>query len=167
MQTNRYERVVERARLNTLLSPDVAMTDIVCVRPDATLREAAELMRGNHIGDVIVAEKMGPRQYRPIGILTDRDLAIEILGQGINGETLLVRDIMTDSLVTAGWRDDVFTLARTMRENGVGRLPVVDENGALVGILTSRKLCQLFLQGLTDLAGLTVQQQSNERILRH
>ena len=138
---------------------------VVTVFPDDSIRTAAELMRQHHVGDVVVAERSG-EFFRPLGILTDRDIVVEVIAENIGLDEVLVRDTMSDRLVTAGEDDDLLATLMQMRENGVRRLPVVDDKGHLVGILTADDVIGLVARELAEVWALIVHQQGRETELR-
>lgn len=140
---------------------DIGHRNVICIAADASLPEAATLMRENHIGDLVVVETANGFQ-KPVGMITDRDILIETLPQNVNPENLYVSDIMSRGVATAGENEDPFSVIKTMKDCGVVRLPVVDDQGALVGIITARSLVQLLSQGLCDLAMIARQQHENE-----
>jgi CBS domain-containing protein len=135
--------------------------ELICVHADDNLREAGRLMRENHIGDlVVVREENGRKQ--PVGLVTDRDLAIETFGQEVSGDNLLVGDIMSRDLVTASVHDDIFQLIERMKSSGVSRLPLVDDEGNVTGIITAKRLTRILLEGLNDLFEMSEQRKENE-----
>lgn len=102
--------------------------DTVVTRKDATIVEVARLMREHHVGDVvIVSEEDGERV--PIGIITDRDLVVEILAQNLSPDDVAVGDIMSFELVTAREEDSLWDSIQQMRVKGVRRIPVVNGRG--------------------------------------
>lgn len=109
--------------------------NVATIEPDASLGQAAVRMRESHVGDLVVVERREGRQI-PVGIITDRDLVIEVLAEGVDADELRVVDVMTGDLVTIR-RDNGIELAlRTMHRHGLRRLPVVDSDGGLVGIVS-------------------------------
>jgi len=99
------------------------------------LAEAAKLMREHHVGSlVVVREDDGKRA--PVGIITDRDIVVEVLAAGLDFRTLTVGEIMTDEVITAREQDDMLDVLGVMRKRGVRRIPVVTPSGALAGIAT-------------------------------
>lgn len=100
------------------------------VRPDATLVEAAQLMRAQGIGDVLVA-----RDGRLVGLLTDRDIVLRAVANGVDPLGVSCRSMCTPTPVAAGPDTLVDDAVRLMRSHAVRRLPVV-ENGRLVGVVT-------------------------------
>ncbi|MFF8938223.1 CBS domain-containing protein [Streptomyces paradoxus] len=109
---------------------DVMTAGVVAVRPDASLVEAAQLMRTQNIGDVVVAEGQDV-----IGVLTDRDITVRAVAEGIDPMTVSARTACTPHPVTVTPDDRVATAVTLMREHAVRRLPVV-ENGLPVGMVS-------------------------------
>lgn len=98
--------------------------------PDESVVCAAQRMRDEHVGDVVVLE-----DGRPIGIVTDRDLVVRVLAAERDADSLRVRDVMTRALATVAEDSDVFEVLDEMHRTGARRMPVVDGEGALVGLL--------------------------------
>jgi CBS domain-containing protein len=119
-------------------------------------------MREHHVGGlVVVKEKFGKRV--PVGIITDRDLVIEVIAEGVDMGDISVGDIMSDQLVTAREGDDLLETLKMMRARGIRRLPVIDDDGALAGILTVDDLIDLFSEQIADLARLIAFEQKREQ----
>jgi len=115
---------------------DFCSKKVITVAAAASLREASNLMRAQHTGALIAVETKDGEE-RPVGILTDRDIVIAVLGQpGALPDGVRVCDIMSAQLAVAREDDGVFEASRTMREHGVRRLPVVSGDGALRGMVT-------------------------------
>jgi CBS domain-containing protein len=139
--------------------------EVLVAYKDDTLLEAAALMRQYHVGDVIIVEEKNDLRY-PIGIVTDRDIVIEVVAQGIEIEAVSVGDLMCRDLVLAQEDDDLIGAIQLMRRKGVRRLPVVDKRGALVGILTADDLIELIAEQLQAMAGLIGKEQAQEKQYR-
>ena len=108
--------------------------DPSCVTPEATVREAAQLMKREDVGIVPVVEMQAGK--RLVGLVTDRDIAIRCVAGGKDG-SCRVRDVMsTDDLATCSSNDDVEDVMDAMRTEKVRRIPIVDERGSLVGIVS-------------------------------
>jgi predicted transcriptional regulator len=134
-------------------------TDFVqTVGPAATLVEAARLMRENHVGSLIVVEPDTAGDV-PVGIVTDRDLVMTTLAEG--GPPLTVADIIHGDVVTVRDGESVFDAIDLMRSHAVRRLPVVDEDGALVGVFTADDALGLLADQMASLAHM-IRAQSNE-----
>jgi len=138
---------------------DVCNRAVVAIGAEANLSEASRLMREAHVGSVIVVDDGKPR--RAVGIVTDRDIVMEAVAAGIDPATLTVGEIMGSGLVVARENDDALHSLKIMRRRGVRRLPVVDEGGALCGIVTLDDLLEAGSAALNDV----VQAIASERAL--
>jgi CBS domain-containing protein len=108
------------------------MTDSPCaVNVTASITVAARAMRENDIGDIIVLD--GDRLY---GILTDRDIVVRGLADDKDPRTTAVGEICSREVTTVEPTDSVGSAVRLMRERALRRLPVVDERGTVVGIVS-------------------------------
>jgi CBS domain-containing protein len=121
-----------------MLMRDVLITDVVCCKPTATAVEVANLMREHHVGDVVVLAT-GPEPRTPIGVITDRDLAVEVMAKGIDPGGIHVKQFMRTPVVIAHESEEAELVIERMRLNGVRRVPVVDRE-QLVGIVTMNDL---------------------------
>lgn len=109
---------------------DIARGTVVTVEPEATLSDVVQTMQTKRVGSVIVASA-----DEPLGLVTDRDLAFEVLAEnGVTRETP-VAELVSDELLTVPADAGVYDLVDLMSTNGVRRLPVVDD-GDLVGIVS-------------------------------
>ena len=115
---------------------DVITRDVQTVRPDQTAREAASFMLRADAGSIPVIEG-----DRLIGMITDRDIAVRGVAEGHGPETL-VRDLMTNDIVCARMDDDTDDVASRMSEAQVRRLPVIDDQERLCGIVSLGDLSQ-------------------------
>ncbi|MDH4284236.1 MAG: CBS domain-containing protein [Gallionellaceae bacterium] len=144
---------------------EICNREVVIVQRSDTTLEAARLMRQHHVGDVLVVEQNGAN--KPAGIVTDRDLVVEIMAAGLNPETITVGDIMAPELATVKESAGILETLQYMRSKGVRRLPVVDESGGLTGIVTLDDLLELLSEELQALAKLVKHEQKNEAVSRH
>ena len=117
----------------------IMTSDPACCTPGSTAREVATLMREHDCGSIPVVENTGGR--RLVGTVTDRDLAIRGLAEG-KGPDTPVRDLMTPDPVTCVPEDEVEDLRQAMIQALVRRVPVVDEDGALVGIVAQADIAR-------------------------
>jgi CBS domain-containing protein len=113
--------------------------DPACCTPDSTARQAATLMRDHDCGSIPVVEDL--KVKRLVGTVTDRDLAIRGLAEGRGPETA-VSELMTDDPVTCVPEDEVEDVRQVMVQALVRRVPVVDEDGVLVGIVAQADLAR-------------------------
>jgi CBS domain-containing protein len=133
---------------------------IVSGRED-TVADAAKLMREHHVGDVVVVDEREGRRF-PIGIVTDRDLVVEIMATDLDQKVITVGDIMLEELITVKESVGIFEAVQYMRNKAVRRLPVVDESGALVGLLTVDDLLELLAEELLAISKLVNHQRQKE-----
>jgi CBS domain-containing protein len=126
--------------------------------PETSCAEAARLMRDEEIGCVVVAEA-----GRPAGVVTDRDLVVRVMAAGEDPDRLALRDVMSGEPVFLGDERSLDAVIRTMREQGVRRVPVVDEEGELEGIVSLDDLLVLLAEQLGSLAE-TVRQELVGRV---
>jgi CBS domain-containing protein len=113
---------------------EIMTKDPACVTPDMTVREAAQVMLREEVGIVPVVDARGDR--RLVGVVTDRDIAIRCIAEG-RDSSCRVREVMsTSDLATCSQDDDVDALMHAMRKEKVRRIPIVDERGGLVGIVS-------------------------------
>ena len=110
---------------------DVMTPNPCVIAPTASVLEAAQMMRGNDIGDVIVLE-----EERLFGILTDRDIVVRALAEGADPGTTPVSAICSRELTTIEPDASVGRAVLLMREKAVRRLPVVDDDGFVMGIVS-------------------------------
>lgn len=124
---------------------------VVHTMSDTTVQAAAKLMRDYHVGTLVIVEPAEGRP-RPLGILTDRDIVVEIDALDLDPKTMTAGDIMAPDLVTV--RDDLGVLqaAEIMRYKGVRRLPVIDAEGYLVGIVSIDDLFESLTEQMTEMA---------------
>lgn len=114
---------------------DVCTMDVAVCGAGTSAIDAARLMRQHHVGDLVVVDD--PQQDRvPLGIVTDRDLAIEVLGASRDPATTTVGSLLRRPLVIATESEDTAQVIERMRAQAVQRIPVVDGRGAVIGIVT-------------------------------
>ena len=133
---------------------------IISNREDSIL-DAAKLMRKFHVGDVVVVDQRGDARV-PVGILTDRDIVVEIVAREADASKILVGDAMSDELLTVNENGQLSDLIEQMKGKAVRRVPVVDDNGALVGIVTADDLVDLIAEQLSSLVGMVHREQRQE-----
>ena len=103
------------------------------VSPEANVREAAQIMKREDVGIVPVVQS----DNRLVGVVTDRDIAIRCVADGKNGDSCLVRDVMSAGEIhTCTPDDDLDNVMDAMGREQVRRIPIVDERGTLLGIVS-------------------------------
>jgi CBS domain-containing protein len=136
--------------------------EVIVTEKDATIIEIAQLMRKFHVGDVVIVEPTREGN-RPVGIVTDRDLVIEILAQELDPGSVTAVDFMSTNVITVRETDDLLHTLEQMRAHGVRRIPVVNEQGDLEGILTVDDVLELVAEQLSDLATLVRREVIEEK----
>jgi CBS domain-containing protein len=139
--------------------------DVVFVGTADSLRSAIQLMREHHVGDVLVVETVAGGNT-PVGILTDRDIVIEVLAQDVNIDSVTVGDVMSDQLVTVTDDASLSETVDVMRTHGIRRLPVIDRTGNLQGIITVDDILELMAEQVQKLAVLVKTEQRREKYAR-
>lgn len=140
---------------------EVCNREVVVIDRNATLLEAAKLMRSEHVGDVVVTDEQDGNQI-PVGILTDRDMVIALIAEEVPLNAVSVGDVMSFELIIARESDGWFETIERMRDRGIRRLPVVAENGSLVGILTVDDMLDLLAEQLSALVRLVASERRHE-----
>jgi CBS domain-containing protein len=141
---------------------EICSREVVVMDSSESLREAVRLMREHHVGDVVVTEQRVGRAV-PIGILTDRDILIEVIAQDVPLDSLAVSDVMSLDLLTVGEDRSETDALLSMRSKGVRRAPVVDGEGTLVGIVTIDDVIEVLAEELGNIAALIGREQALER----
>jgi CBS domain-containing protein len=133
----------------------------ICRRNPVTVGEreelttAAQLMRNEHIGYVIVVapDRTVPGAVKPVGVVTDRDIIVGVIARGADPHQLTAGDVMTRQPVLARESSSVSWAVRQMRQIGVRRLPVVNLADHLVGVLSLDNVLDAMAGELLDVAG--------------
>ena len=120
---------------------------VVTASLDDNVFDVACLMRDQHVGCVVVV-----RDGRPLGMLTDRDIVLRVVAEGLDARTVLVSSIVTYEAMTILRTDGFETALRTMREHGIRRVPIVDAEGRVTGIVTADDLVALLGSELSALS---------------
>lgn len=113
---------------------DIMTREPRTVTPNATVREAAQVMKRENVGIVPVIE--GDDSRKLVGVVTDRDIAIRCIAEG-RGADCRVREVMSGGdVATCGADDEVDSVMTAMRSERVRRIPIIDDRGTLVGIVS-------------------------------
>ena len=139
--------------------------EVVVVSKQEPVSEAIELMRKHHVGDVIVTEstELG---LVPVGILTDRDIVLEIMAEEVELEKVNIGDVMSYELITVTESTTLIDTIKLMRQKGVRRIPVVNDAGTLQGLLSVDDLLELLAEQLDDIVALIGKEQNTESTRR-
>ena len=129
---------------------DFATVSVAVAEPDTSALVAAQLMRKHHVGALIVVDS--EEKTRPVGIVTDRDLVLALMAEGLDPDVFTVGDIMSVELVLASPEMDAMDAVQLMRTKRLRRIVIVDDAGRLVGIVTMEDILELLTRELADLA---------------
>lgn len=116
---------------------DLARGDVVTAETDATAGELASKMADEAVGSIVVVDGDDP-----VGIVTDRDLTLRVLGEQADAEDVVAGDVMSDGLQTVEVDDGFYEVAAVMSDNGIRRVPVVEDD-ELAGIITFDDVVEL------------------------
>ena len=141
---------------------EICCREVVFARRNESVAQAARLMREHHVGSVVVADERNGRRY-PVGVVTDRDIAVGVVALGLDPEKRNVESAMPAELVCVRETDGLGRAVALMRAQGVRRLPVVDAAGGLIGILSADDALEVLSEELYCLAGMVA---AGERFVR-
>lgn len=141
---------------------EICSREVVFVRRNESVAQAARLMREHHVGSVVVAEERNGRRY-PVGMLTDRDIAVGVVALGVDAAKAPVEGVMPAEVVCVRERDGLGRALALMRAQGVRRLPVIDERGALAGVLCADDILEVLSEELYCLAAMVARGERHER----
>ena len=122
-------------------------------------------MREHHVGSVVITEIQNDCHV-PVGIVTDRDLVIEVLAKQVDLESVTAGDIMTADLVTVTESYRIWDTIQLMCNKGIRRMPVVNDEKVLVGIITVDDLLEIVISELGNISRLVSVEQKKEKRLR-
>jgi signal-transduction protein with cAMP-binding, CBS, and nucleotidyltransferase domain len=122
---------------------------VVAADPDTTADELASRMAEEGVGSIVVTE-----DDSPVGIVTDRDLTVEVLATGEDPTSVTAEEVMSEEVVTAELDAGIFDVLSRMEEAEVRRVPAVDEDGKVVGIVSYDDFVALFARELAKLGSI-------------
>ncbi len=125
--------------------------DVVFVNREVTVHAACKLMRHYHVGSLVVVDELNGRRI-PVGVFTDRDIVVDVDAIDLDARVITAGDIMSPNLVTAPESLSIVETVELMRFKGVRRLPVVNGDNQLVGIVTLDDLLAVLSEALAGIA---------------
>jgi len=140
---------------------EICNRTVVVTKRDTVLTQVAQLMREHHVGSLVIVDE-GKRGRVPVGIVTDRDIVVAVVANGVDPRKFGVGEVMKPELVTVSEGDSVFDTLRLMRERGVRRVPVLAADGTLAGIVTVDDLLEIVAEQLGELVRAIATEQSRE-----
>ncbi|MBN9226368.1 MULTISPECIES: CBS domain-containing protein [Legionella] len=135
--------------------------NVVVINGNESVKNAAELMRSYHVGDLVLVEEHDSQKI-PIGIVTDRDLVIEVMAAGVKPESLLVRDILTEPFRCVFENDSLFDALEIMHSPKIRRLPVINYDKTLIGIITLDDFIEILTETMGQIVNVVKLQQKKE-----
>lgn len=148
-----------------MILKDICVLDVASCGRETTVLEAARLMRRRHTGTLIVVDD--PQGERgPAGIVTDRDIVVQVLAAELPAATTPVASIMASPLVVGSATEPLDDALERMRAHGVRRLPVVEHDGSLLGIVTLDDLLRLHAAQGAALADIVTKERDHEQRAR-
>ena len=120
---------------------DCCRIDVVTASPDAKVNEVAELMSDSNVGCVVITNDLCP-----VGIVTDRDIVTRVLAPGKDPKKTAISEVMTRDPVVVEDGTGLFEAMQLIRDEGVRRLPIIDGDGRLAGIITLDDIIRLIGQ---------------------
>jgi len=139
---------------------EICSRDVVTCKANSSAFELARLMRDEHVGSVIVVDDSDGQDV-PVGIVTDRDLVIQVLATQVEPQAVTAGDMMKPAC-TVLESEVVYDAIWTMRRAGARRLPVVDGSNSLFGIVSADDLAQFLAAEITELSRISPQQRRIE-----
>ena len=136
---------------------EVINRNVITISPSAPLSEAAYLMMNEDVGALVVVDS----EQRPVGIITDRDLVVSAIAEGVNPDEITVEDIMTKEVITVDEGTDIFGMLSVLSENSIRRLPVTG-GGMLKGIVSVDDLIVIVA---TELVNISMALSSKSKVL--
>jgi CBS domain-containing protein len=149
--------LIIHAKERTMKTGDLCKRQVVTATADTVLSDIAKLMRASHVGSVVVVDAA----RKPVGIVTDRDIVVEVVAAELDARTIKVGEVMTRHPTLTLESDDASWSLKVMRDRGVRRLPVMSDAGELVGIVALDDLLESAASGLFDV----VQAIGTERLV--
>lgn len=129
---------------------DFATSVVAVVEPETPALVVAQLMRKHHVGALVVVD--AEEKTQPVGIVTDRDLVLELMAESLDPAIFTAGDIMSVDLVFASPDMDAMDAVQLMRRHRLRRLVIADDATRLVGIVTMEDVLELLARELVDLA---------------
>ncbi|HEY9024375.1 MAG TPA: CBS domain-containing protein [Burkholderiaceae bacterium] len=145
---------------------EICSRSVVTCRRETRIADLARMMRDQHVGSVVVVEAQDGPRPRPVGVVTDRHIVVQVVAAGADAASLVAGDLIVGGLVRANESETLHDALWHMRGRGIRRLPVVDDHDGLVGVITADDLTRALAEALLDLAGTSSHQIASERARR-
>jgi CBS domain-containing protein len=110
---------------------DICQDEVIFTGGDSTVEDAASLMKSYNIGALIVTEN-----NEPVGIITDRDIVVNVVAEGDDASAVKIKEVMSDNLLVVSFDEGIYETIEKMKARNVRRAPVIDAFGKLIGIVS-------------------------------
>jgi CBS domain-containing protein len=140
--------------------------EVVVADKSTSLVVIAQLMREHHVGCIVITESQGEVK-EPIGIITDRDIVLEIVAPQLDLEAVAVGDVMSGELLLAREVDGLWETLKRMRSRGVRRVPVINDENVLVGILTVDDILEILANEFSEVITVLNKERRKEEAARN
>ena len=140
---------------------EICTREVVVAKRDITVKNAAQLMREYHVGCIVLVDEQGSKR-RPCGIVTDRAIVVAVTALGLDPEVIRAGDVAAKELLELNETAGIAETVAVMRMKGVRRLPVVDKDGALIGIIAADDILALLAEELSGLATMVTREHRKE-----
>lgn len=144
---------------------DICTRHVVSASREVSVFDAAVLMRLEQVGSVIIVDERDGNVV-PLGIITDRDITVEVTARGLDPKVIKLGDLAFEFIATIDEDASFAEAASSMATHGVRRLPVIDVNGVLVGILTMDDLLCHLVAPLSSLSGAVMRERRKAAVKR-
>jgi predicted transcriptional regulator len=144
---------------------EICNREVVVMKKKYSILEAAKLMRDYHVGNVVVVEEK-EGQVIPVGILTDRDIVVELIAKNVPLDSVFAEDVMSSDLASVSENRGIWDTIKCMRGKGIRRIVVTGDKGNLVGVLSGDDLIDILSGELSDLVKTFMREQSREKETR-
>lgn len=152
-------------KVEKLNAGDICTRVVVVAERSTTVLEAAQRMREQHVGCLVVVEPRVDRRV-VVGLLTDRDIVTGVVAKGLDPQMLRAEDVMTGEPTTVRTSTSFAEVLAAMQHKGVRRVPVVEADGSLVGLVTLDDLVEVFAEQMHGIAQVIEAGQRHERLVR-
>ncbi|HEX7889737.1 MAG TPA: CBS domain-containing protein [Ramlibacter sp.] len=144
---------------------EVCNRNVVHAAAGVSVREAARLMREQHVGTVVIVDERNGARF-PVGIVTDRDIAIAVVALGLDPAVIEAGDLMAPRFAAVDESWGIAEVVQLMQVKGVHRMVVTAGDGALLGIVAKDDLLSLLAEELSALANISSSGREREARLR-
>ncbi|MDZ4844502.1 MAG: CBS domain-containing protein [Chitinophagales bacterium] len=136
----------------------ICSRETIIASPADSIQTASQQMLQYNVGSLVLVET-DAKGNKPVGIVTDRDIVLKVIAPELKISEVKLADIMSTKLLTAKETDDVYETLKKMRAKVVRRIPVVDEEGYLKGMLTIDDLLEFFNKEMGEVVSLFKKEQ--------